>query len=65
MPQVGESVAARTARSLKAGTFPLVMKGVRMSCVVGQKAGRSRWAVSLLSSIMYSMSSSLVLRQAK
>jgi len=43
-------VAARTARSLKAATFPLVMKGVRMSWVVGQNAGRSTWAVSWESS---------------
>ena len=52
MPHDGDMVAARAARILKAGTFPLVMKGVRMSWVVGQKVGRRTWAVSWESSTM-------------
>src|SRR5674476_240438 len=65
MPQVGEPVAASTARIAKAAAPPCWRVGVRMSCVVGQKLGRNKPAVSVESSVRYSASSSRVLRQVK
>ncbi len=66
MPQLGDSVAASTARAMKVARVPCCRCSGRMSGVFGQKFGR-KYSFSLPRSSprTYDVSSALVVRQVK
>ena len=66
MPYDGESVAASTSRASNAGRPPCTSEAWRMSGVLAKKFGRKNCGSSeRVSSVMYVVSSALVVRQVK